>query len=74
LNIKYAAILRDDLHKEFENLLEKIQPKVEIITKFQEAIKQKIEEYEKSKSLFISNNERELKSIEAKIEKYTERI
>jgi bisphosphoglycerate-dependent phosphoglycerate mutase len=68
------TILRDDLHQQFENLLEKVQPNERLIIRFQNTIKQKIEEYEKNKSLFISASENTLKSIENKIEKFTERI
>jgi hypothetical protein len=74
LRPKYTVILRDELHRQFENLLARIQPKEELIVKFQEAIKNKIEECEKNKNLFISVSENNLKTIETKIEKYTERI
>jgi hypothetical protein len=72
--MRNRSILRDDLHKEFDELLENIHPDEEIIVKIQKIIRQKVKENEDNKDIFISASEKELKTIETKIEKYTERI
>jgi len=72
--MKWKTILRENLHEQFENLLERIQPKEELLTKFQEIIRQKIEERDNNRNLLVASHKDELKSIENKITRYTERI
>ncbi len=49
------VILREDLHKQFETLLERIQPKEKLIKEFQNVIQQKIKERDKDRDLIIRN-------------------
>jgi hypothetical protein len=72
--LKSRSILRDELHKEFENLLYRIQPNEKLITRFQEILQTKIDESYKDRDIIVDSLKKELKNIENKIERYTERI
>jgi hypothetical protein len=72
--MRYKGIKRDELHHEFEELLQKLQPDEKVLQVFQLNLQKQIEESGKSKDLIVASFKNNLKSVEDKIQRFIERI
>lgn len=73
-SLHWKSINRDKFHKYFENYLQSIQPKEELIDLFEKTIEEVIQKNDKEDLEYKITLENDLKALERKIAKFIERI